>query len=131
MAPAIEAVEKVKVASTPVKPPVLNERILSSMTRRPGSAHSWHDLEIGPDAPTIFNCVIEIRRGSKVKYELDKKTGLIMVKHCYSFSPPILISLAQSFLWFSLAICMCAGGPCALFISGVPSQLWIHSPHAV
>lgn len=47
MAPAIEAVEKVKVASTPVKPPVLNERILSSMTRRPGSAHSWHDLEIG------------------------------------------------------------------------------------
>uniref|UniRef100_A0A452XNT3 Soluble inorganic pyrophosphatase n=3 Tax=Aegilops tauschii TaxID=37682 RepID=A0A452XNT3_AEGTS len=100
MAPAIEAVEKVKVASTPVKPPVLNERILSSMTRRPGSAHSWHDLEIGPDAPTIFNCVIEIRRGSKVKYELDKKTGLIMVDrvlyssvvypHNYGFIPRTL-----------------------------------------
>ncbi|VAH00907.1 unnamed protein product [Triticum turgidum subsp. durum] len=100
MAPAIEAVEKVKAASTPVKPPVLNERILSSMTRRPGSAHSWHDLEIGPDAPTIFNCVIEIPRGSKVKYELDKKTGLIMVDrvlyssvvypHNYGFIPRTL-----------------------------------------
>jgi hypothetical protein len=47
MAPAIEAVDKVKVASAPVKAPVLNEKTLSSMTRRPGSAHSWHDLEIG------------------------------------------------------------------------------------
>lgn len=26
--------------------------------------------------------VIEIPRGSKVKYELDKKTGLIKVKQC-------------------------------------------------
>ncbi|XBJ14054.1 hypothetical protein VPH35_006149 [Triticum aestivum] len=100
MAPAIEAAEKVKVASAPVKAPVLNERTLSSMTRRPGSAHSWHDLEIGPDAPTIFNCVIEIPRGSKVKYELDKKTGLIMVDrvlyssvvypHNYGFIPRTL-----------------------------------------
>lgn len=28
--------------------------------------------------------VIEIPRGSKVKYELDKKTGLIVVKQCDS-----------------------------------------------
>ncbi|GLJ49430.1 hypothetical protein SUGI_1046670 [Cryptomeria japonica] len=41
------------------------------------AAHPWHDLEIGPRAPTIFNCVVEISKGSKVKYELDKKTGLI------------------------------------------------------
>uniref|UniRef100_A0A453GXQ1 inorganic diphosphatase n=1 Tax=Aegilops tauschii subsp. strangulata TaxID=200361 RepID=A0A453GXQ1_AEGTS len=59
------------------KTPALNERILSSITRRSVAAHPWHDLEIGPDAPTIFNCVIEIPKGSKVKYELDKKTGLI------------------------------------------------------
>uniref|UniRef100_A0A9I9CG44 inorganic diphosphatase n=1 Tax=Cucumis melo TaxID=3656 RepID=A0A9I9CG44_CUCME len=57
--------------------PPLNERILSSMTRRSVAAHPWHDLEIGPDAPKIFNCVVEIGKGSKVKYELDKKTGLI------------------------------------------------------
>jgi len=25
----------------------------------------------------------------------------------------------------------CAGGPCAVFISCVPSQLWIHSSHTL
>uniref|UniRef100_A0A453GXW1 inorganic diphosphatase n=1 Tax=Aegilops tauschii subsp. strangulata TaxID=200361 RepID=A0A453GXW1_AEGTS len=64
-------------AAPKTKAPALNERILSSITRRSVAAHPWHDLEIGPDAPTIFNCVIEIPKGSKVKYELDKKTGLI------------------------------------------------------
>ncbi|KAK6781789.1 hypothetical protein RDI58_019585 [Solanum bulbocastanum] len=33
--------------------------------------------EIGPEAPNVFNVVIEITKGSKIKYELDKKTGLI------------------------------------------------------
>uniref|UniRef100_A0A0E0DL40 Soluble inorganic pyrophosphatase n=1 Tax=Oryza meridionalis TaxID=40149 RepID=A0A0E0DL40_9ORYZ len=99
MAPAIEAVEK-KTGSAPVKAPALNERILSSMSRRSVAAHPWHDLEIGPGAPTIFNCVIEIPRGSKVKYELDKKTGLIVVDrvlyssvvypHNYGFIPRTL-----------------------------------------
>uniref|UniRef100_A0A803N8F4 inorganic diphosphatase n=1 Tax=Chenopodium quinoa TaxID=63459 RepID=A0A803N8F4_CHEQI len=92
--------------------PRLNERILSSMTRRSVAAHPWHDLEIvllhvfdvgfyvGPGAPVIFNCVIEIARGSKVKYELDKKTGLIKVDrilyssvvypHNYGFIPRTL-----------------------------------------
>ncbi|TYI49948.1 hypothetical protein E1A91_D12G069000v1 [Gossypium mustelinum] len=55
----------------------LNERILSSMTRRSIAAHPWHDLEIGPGAPAVFNCVVEIGKGSKVKYELDKTSGLI------------------------------------------------------
>lgn len=35
----------------------LNERILSSMSRRSVAAHPWHDLEIGPGAPAVFNCV--------------------------------------------------------------------------
>ncbi|CAL9119630.1 unnamed protein product, partial [Musa textilis] len=78
----------------------LNERILSSMSRRSVAAHPWHDLEIGPAAPKIFNCVVEITRGSKVKYELDKKTGLIKVDrvlyssvvypHNYGFIPRTL-----------------------------------------
>jgi inorganic pyrophosphatase len=33
-----------------------------------------HDLPIGKDAPSIVNAVIEIPKGSKVKYELDKET---------------------------------------------------------
>uniref|UniRef100_A0A0A9D516 IPYR n=1 Tax=Arundo donax TaxID=35708 RepID=A0A0A9D516_ARUDO len=38
-------------------PAVLNERILSSMSQKHVAAHPWHDLEIGPGAPEIFNCV--------------------------------------------------------------------------
>ena len=43
-------------------------------------AHPWHDLPNNPDtAGEYFNVVIEIPRGSKVKYELDKPTGLLKV----------------------------------------------------
>ncbi|KAI6698251.1 hypothetical protein NL676_018370 [Syzygium grande] len=96
MAPPIDTPQKVYQNDHPSHPP-LNERILSSMTRRSVAAHPWHDLEIGPGAPTVFNCVIEISKGSKVKYELDKKTGLIKVDrvlyssvvypHNYGFIP--------------------------------------------
>jgi inorganic pyrophosphatase len=39
----------------------------------------WHDVELGDQAPEIFNCIIEIPIGSTVKYELDKPTGLLRV----------------------------------------------------
>lgn len=39
--------------------------------------HPWHEVEIGEEAPRIVNAIIEIPRGSKAKYELDKKSGLI------------------------------------------------------
>src|SRR5213083_1697293 len=39
----------------------------------------WHDVELGDEAPEVFNCIIEIPVGSTVKYELDKKTGLLRV----------------------------------------------------
>ena len=42
-------------------------------------AHPWHDVPIGEEAPEEFNALIEITKGSKVKYELDKETGLLMV----------------------------------------------------
>ncbi|KAL5207487.1 hypothetical protein ABZP36_031922 [Zizania latifolia] len=81
-------------------PAALNERILSSMSRKLVAAHPWHDLDIGPGAPAVFNCVVEIPRGSKVKYELDKATGLIKVDrvlyssvvypHNYGFIPRTL-----------------------------------------
>jgi len=37
----------------------------------------WHDVPLGPDPGVRFTSVIEIPRGSKAKYELDKETGLI------------------------------------------------------
>nr|GFC59530.1 soluble inorganic pyrophosphatase 4 [Tanacetum cinerariifolium] len=43
------------LASMSSRPP-LNERILSSMNKSSVAAHPWHDLEIGPGAPTVFNC---------------------------------------------------------------------------
>jgi inorganic pyrophosphatase len=43
-------------------------------------AHPWHDLPNNPDTCHLaFNAVIEIPRGSKVKYELDKPSGLLRV----------------------------------------------------
>jgi inorganic pyrophosphatase len=43
-------------------------------------AHPWHDLPNNPDdVANGFNAVIEIPKGSRVKYELDKPTGLLRV----------------------------------------------------
>ena len=39
--------------------------------------HAWHDISPGEDLPREFCTVIEIPFGSSVKYELDKKSGLI------------------------------------------------------
>lgn len=48
--------------------------------------HPWHDLEPGEDAPELLNVVVEIPRGSKVKYELDKESGMIRVDRVLSSS---------------------------------------------
>lgn len=39
--------------------------------------HPWHDIGPGPGAPAELTAVIEIPRGSNVKYELDKHSGLL------------------------------------------------------
>lgn len=39
--------------------------------------HPWHGATYGPEAPKIVNALIEIPEGSKSKYEIDKKTGLL------------------------------------------------------
>lgn len=38
--------------------------------------HPWHDLPAGPNLPGELNAIIEIPRGSRNKYELDKASGL-------------------------------------------------------
>lgn len=38
--------------------------------------HPWHDLDPGADAPEKINVVVEIPKGSRNKYELDKESGL-------------------------------------------------------
>lgn len=39
----------------------------------------WHDINPKRITPTDFVCVVEISKGSKKKYELDKETGLIIL----------------------------------------------------
>jgi inorganic pyrophosphatase len=43
------------------------------------SAHPWHDVPLPDDVAPWFPAFIEIPKGSKVKYELDKATGLLRV----------------------------------------------------
>jgi inorganic pyrophosphatase len=41
--------------------------------------HPWHDVTPGLKLPYEFMALIEIPRGSSIKYELDKTTGLLRV----------------------------------------------------
>jgi inorganic pyrophosphatase len=41
--------------------------------------HPWHDVALGQRVPEIVPVVVEVPKGSKTKYELDKKSGLIRV----------------------------------------------------
>ncbi len=39
----------------------------------------WHDISPKRITPNDFMCVVEIAKGSKNKYELDKETGFLML----------------------------------------------------
>lgn len=41
--------------------------------------HAWHEVSPGADVPEELNTIVEIPQGCKVKYELDKETGLLRV----------------------------------------------------
>ncbi len=37
----------------------------------------WHDISSGDELPNLINVIVEIPKGSKNKYEIDKESGLI------------------------------------------------------
>lgn len=39
--------------------------------------HPWHETSTGSKPPQFVNAIIEIPRGSRAKYEVDKESGLI------------------------------------------------------
>ena len=41
--------------------------------------HPWHDVSLGKQAPNLVPVVIEVPKGSKNKYELDKESGRLRV----------------------------------------------------
>lgn len=40
-------------------------------------AHPWHGISAGEKAPKVVNALIEIPKGSRCKYEVDKESGLL------------------------------------------------------
>jgi inorganic pyrophosphatase len=53
--------------------------------------HPWHGVSPGESAPRIVNAVIEIPKGSRAKYEIDKASGLLKLDRVIysSFMYPI------------------------------------------
>lgn len=53
--------------------------------------HPWHGVTPGDAAPRIVNAVIEIPKGSRAKYEIDKASGLLKLDRVIysSFMYPI------------------------------------------
>lgn len=41
--------------------------------------HPWHGLETGPNPPQLVHAYIELTPYDRVKYEIDKKTGYLVV----------------------------------------------------
>lgn len=39
--------------------------------------HPWHSVSPGDELPSVVNAIIEIPKGSKAKYEIDKDSGLL------------------------------------------------------
>jgi len=39
--------------------------------------HPWHQVSPGDNFPEVVNAIIEIPKGSKAKYEIDKESGLL------------------------------------------------------
>ncbi len=48
--------------------------------------HPWHNIHFGKDAPATVQAIIEISRGSKAKYEVDKVSGLLRLDRVLSTS---------------------------------------------
>ena len=49
------------------------------MLRKVNFMNIWHDIDKERVTPNDFLAVIEISKGSKSKYELDKKTGVLIL----------------------------------------------------
>jgi inorganic pyrophosphatase len=64
--------------------------------------HPWHDIDLGDRIEDWFRVVVEIPKGSKVKYELDKRTvhypanyGFLPRTYCEDHDPLDVLVLGQ------------------------------------
>lgn len=49
-------------------------------------SHPWHGVDIGPDAPNLITCFIEMVPTDTVKYEVDKVTGYLRIDRPQKYS---------------------------------------------
>lgn len=49
-------------------------------------SHPWHGVEIGPDAPQIITCYVEMVTTDTVKYEVDKVSGYLKIDRPQKYS---------------------------------------------
>lgn len=47
--------------------------------RKISMLHPWHGVSCGENFPEVVTAMIEVPRGSNIKYELDKLSGLLKV----------------------------------------------------
>ena len=62
--------------------------------------HPWHGLEVGPEPPKVVHAYIELTPFDRVKYELDKKTGYLIVdrpNRTSSFAPTLYGFIPRTF----------------------------------
>lgn len=56
------------------------------MQASPFTAHPWHGVSRGPEAPAIVTAFIEIVPSDTIKYEIDKASGLMKVDRPQKYS---------------------------------------------
>ncbi|MEE4115761.1 MAG: inorganic pyrophosphatase [Marinilabiliaceae bacterium] len=49
-------------------------------------SHPWHGIDIGPDAPDVVTCFIEMVPSDTVKYEVDKASGYLRLDRPQKYS---------------------------------------------
>ena len=62
--------------------------------------HPWHGLDSGPQPPEIVHAYIELTPFDRVKYELDKQTGYLLVdrpNRTSSFAPTLYGFIPRTF----------------------------------
>ncbi|MEA5110117.1 MAG: inorganic pyrophosphatase [Lentimicrobium sp.] len=49
-------------------------------------SHPWHGVDIGPDAPQVLTCFVEMVTTDTVKYEVDKISGYLKIDRPQKYS---------------------------------------------
>lgn len=76
-----------ELPSAPLTPPPSVSSVIPGLYQAHlFSAHPWHGVHIGEEAPTRVKCFIEVVPSDTLKYELDKDSGLLMVDRPQEFS---------------------------------------------